>query len=84
MLWCTERRAPAQELGLGRLGAKLAALLLAFVAIPAAAQTAETVEGLGPADSDWELEYVGQFGDANGSSDNRQHSGPSFRAVSRG
>jgi hypothetical protein len=84
MLRCTERRAPAQELGLGRLGAKLAALLLAFVAVPAATQTAETVEGLGLADGDRELEYVGQFGDANGSSDERQHSGQSFRGVSRG
>jgi hypothetical protein len=67
MPWWSDRRAPA--------------LLLAFVAVPAAAQTAETVEGLGPADGEWDLEYVGQFGGANGSADKRQHSGQSFRGV---
>jgi hypothetical protein len=48
------------------------------------AQNAETVEGLGPDDGHWELEYVGQFGDANGSVDRRQHSGQSFYAISPG
>ncbi|HEX9948004.1 MAG TPA: hypothetical protein VGA98_10725 [Allosphingosinicella sp.] len=58
-----------------------AAMLLSMVAAPASAQEAETVEGLGPENGDWELEYVGQLGEANGSADKRQHSGQSFYGV---
>ena len=58
----------------------IAAVLIA-AAVPAAAQNAESVEGLGPDRRDWELEYVGQFADANGSDDERRHSGQSFYGV---
>ena len=57
------------------------ALLMLAAAVPVAAQTSETVEGLGPKDGDWELDYVGQFAHANGSNDERQHSGQSFYGV---
>lgn len=60
-----------------------AMFLLLVTPVRAAAQDAETVEGLGPDDGDWELEYVGQFGDANGSADKRQHSGQSFYGVTK-
>lgn len=59
----------------------LGAFLLFAWAAPAAAQTAETVEGLGPRNGRWELEYVGQFGNAQGTPDKRQHSGQSFYGV---
>jgi len=61
-----------------------AVTLLQLIGAPAGAQEAETVEGLGPEKGDWELEYVGQFGDANGSEDKRQQSGQSFYGVSNG
>jgi len=58
-----------------------AAAVLLAIATPVAAQNSEMVEGLGPHNGDWELEYVGQFADANGSNDDRQHSGQSFYGV---
>ncbi|HEX8466761.1 MAG TPA: hypothetical protein VF620_03025 [Allosphingosinicella sp.] len=58
-----------------------AAMLALLAAAPAAAQEAESVEGLGPENGDWELEYAGQFGEANGTEDKRQHSGQSFYGV---
>ena len=61
-----------------RSGASVVALLGILSAAPAMAESAETVESLGPDNGDWELEYVGQVGDANGSDDARQHSGQSF------
>jgi hypothetical protein len=61
--------------------ARCAAALLLLTGLPAAAQEAETVEGLGPDDGEWELEYVGQFGEAGGTRDKRQHSGQSFYGV---
>ena len=64
-----------------RLLAGCATLLLLVTPAVVLAQGAETVEGLGPDDGDWELEYVGQFGSANGSDDERQHSGQSFYGV---
>jgi hypothetical protein len=72
---------PAQKPSTSRLRDSLGAVLLLLTCVPAAAQTAETVEGLGPQQGDWELEYVGEFGDANGSKDKRQHSGQSFYGV---
>lgn len=72
---------PGHRTSTSRLPAALGALLLLLGGVPAAAQTAETVEGLGPENGDWELEYVGDFGDANGSKSKRQHSGQSFYGV---
>lgn len=65
-----------------RSGSPAAAFsLLLLVAAPAAAAAPENVQGLGPDNGQWELEYVGQFGDANGSDDEREHSGQSFYGV---
>ena len=64
-----------------RLSASLIGLLGLALAAPAMAQGVETVESLGPDNGDWELEYEGQIGDANGSDDARQHSGQSFYGV---
>ncbi|MDP8913712.1 MAG: hypothetical protein M3N39_09085, partial [Pseudomonadota bacterium] len=65
-----------------RRGLPAAALsLLLLTAAPAAAEAPENVQGLGPDNEQWELEYVGQFGDANGSDDERKHSGQSFYGV---
>jgi hypothetical protein len=63
------------------LAARIASVLLLLSAVPCQAQNPETVEGLGPGAGDWELEYVGQVADANGSDDERQHSGQSFYGV---
>ena len=60
--------------------ASLCAALLA--AAPAAAQTPEQVQDLGPRDGDLSLEYVGQFAGHNWSEDGRQHSGESYYAIS--
>ncbi|HEY0086978.1 MAG TPA: hypothetical protein VGB65_13860 [Allosphingosinicella sp.] len=60
---------------------RCAVALLLLAGLPAAAQEAETVEGLGPENGEWELEYVGQFGKAKGTPDKRQHSGQSFYGV---
>jgi hypothetical protein len=73
----------AVRIGRGAAGAA-ALLLLLLCAAPAPAQSPETVEGLGPANGDWELEYVGQFGDPDGSDAPRQHSGQSFYGVTDG
>ena len=70
----------ATKLSLRRLSPCATAVLL-LTGLPAAAQEAETVEGLGPDRCDWEMEYVGQFGKANGTRDKRQHSGQSFYGV---
>ncbi len=72
---------PARKARTSRFPGAVGALLLLLTGVPAAAQTAETVEGLGPENGNWELEYVGEFGDANGSKDKRQHSGQSFYGV---
>jgi hypothetical protein len=63
------------------LAARITSVLLLLSAVPCKAQNPETVEGLGPAAGDWEFEYVGQLADANGSDDERQHSGQSFYGV---
>ena len=66
-----------------RFAAFVGPLLLLLAPVGATAQEAESVEGLGPDDGDWELEYVGQFGDAKGSADKRKHSGQSFYGVTK-
>ena len=75
------RSEPLPNIRIGAILVRLVALLLGLAAVPAGAQTAENVEGLGPEDGAWELEYVGQVGNAKGSRDKRQHSGQSFYGV---
>ncbi|MDP9413822.1 MAG: hypothetical protein M3Q08_06965 [Pseudomonadota bacterium] len=67
---------------LRRLGFSVGATLLLLAAAPAAAANPEQVQDLGPKKRQWSLEYVGQFGSANGSDEGRQHSGELYYAIS--
>ncbi len=75
-----QQSAPAGSVG-GRFVGPAAALLL-FAASPAWGANPEQVQDLGPKRGEWSLEYVGQFADARGSDEERQHSGELYYAVS--
>lgn len=62
----------------------LSAAALIWLAQPHAAWAdgPEIVKDLGPAKGEWELDYVGQFGEVDRADDVRRHSGQSFYGLS--
>ncbi len=64
-----------------RFTVSTAAAAMLAAAGAARAESPEVVQGLGPEDGEIQLQYSGQFGDANGSDVGREHSGQSFWGV---
>ena len=60
------------------------AIAMACAAAPALAGGPEQIEQLQVRRGDWLLEYYGQFGEANGSDEGREHSGTAFYGLTDG